>query len=246
MKLSLASALLLCCAFVCAGQDVTNLANEPTSVITQVHPFQGSVDCFFNHYAFVNSDGTVDEVFNRGINVAAGGGQVVSNQPAVYWQFESNYLMASGVRVSEAHLDMTPPSQPSLSARPLHFEQNHSTGAITGIIRAGNLNFVDGNGAVKLQIANGYAIFDNGTIIRSTANNANFIQQYNHANTSSYTLLKLDANDVVQLGQGILPVAAASMTMGTLKLKDGSAALTVTIGDASSCGTGYRCLRVPN
>lgn len=246
MKSLFACLLTLCFAVACFGQDFTNLANEPTSVITQVHPFQGSVDCFFNHYAFVNSDSTIDEVFNQGINVAPGGGQVVSTQAAAYWQFESNYLMASGVRVSEAHLDMTPPNQPSLSVRPLHFEQNHSTGNITGIIRAGNLNFVDGSGTVKLQIANGYAIFDNGTIIRSTANDANFIQQYNHANTSSYTLLKLNSADVVELGQMVLPVAAAQATFGTLKIKDSGATLTVTIGDASSCGTGYRCLRVPN
>lgn len=245
MKLTLPACLLL---FTCTANAqlpvVTELPDEDITVIHQVKPFKAQVDFFFNHGRFPNtyvpSDPRPDRVINFGWNVNPGGGQVVPNESAVYWQMENHYRPgADGREWNEVHLNFL--TRGGANQRPISVMADENTGESTMVLQSGNMNFIDSYGTVNFQLYGGKLIFQNGVTIRSVDNNVSVLGQYNAAGNAVVPLIKVDNTDTVVLGNGSYPVK-----VGTLILKDGGASVTVTIGDANSCGTGFRCLRVPN
>lgn len=218
-------------SFNCFAQLPTQwtLPNEDTTEWGRMEPYGSSFSFHFNHGRFVNSDSSINYVMNMGWNVSPGGGEVVSGYGRPNMQFESNYLNVYGVRLQEIHFGFG-------DKRVMHSEWNVSTGFLTTIFRADNMNFTDGSNNVRMQLYNGALILDNGTTIRSVNNNAAFLSQYSTTG-SLINIARVDNTNAVLLGGGTVPVKMNSLVLN---------GATVSLGDANSGGAGYRCLRVAN
>lgn len=237
MKPRLLILIVLVCAFHVSAQTFPiqyNLPNEETTNWMRVSPYAGTVDFFFNHYGATNSDSSINQVFHMGLNVAPGGGSFNTDYPANYLQFEGGYVNGIGQRLSEVHFNLRTAS--GIAVRPFYSIQEQTTGFVTTILQADNLDFTNGSNQVMAQFYNGAWIFDHGTIIRSVSNNANFLQQYTTTG-GVLTIAKVDSANAVQLGGGTAPVKLNSLILN---------GATVSMGDANSGGSGYRCLRVVN
>lgn len=236
MKLLLALTILVCVSLSTSAQsfpnpsDWSSLPDQQTTEWARVTPYGAPISFHFNHYRYTNSDSTLNQVMNFGWNIAPGGGEVVSGYGRPNMQFESNYLNVYGVRLQEIHFGFG-------DKRVMQSEWNTSTGFLSTVFRADNMNFTDGSNNVRMQLYNGVLILDNSTVIRSVNNNVRVYQQYNAAGNATISPAFIDSTNSVVLGDNNAPIKLKSMILN---------GVTVTYGAANSAGTGLKCLAVAN
>lgn len=200
------------------------------------------------HTGVANFDGLPNYTMDFGWNCGA---KTNAAERRLCWQFESGFR-GNGGEWAEWHLQFFSALE-GVNRRPIAFAGDFLTGAQQMQIN-GSFSVADRTGTIGAFFVsdNGPVQITNGKHLLFGVNDTSRIKQKSVLGGTNYhTLIYLDSNDLVNLGEG-RPVRAngvlsgENVEVGTLKLKDSGILKTVTIGSADSCGIGHRCLRIAN
>lgn len=235
MKLLLTSIVILFCVTTHAQTTLSPPLNIPST-----QPTYGDFNIVYSPFD-VNGETHQDHVARFGWNCSAAGSPAILGKGQLCLEWESHYRPGGPTDAREwGEFHVAAANYIGTVTRPLSILHDKNTNGITTILRSGNLNVIDDSGVGNLQLYSKILMLLNGTKIRNTLNNVEFMEQYNAVGTGVIPIARVSNADRVVVGGATFPVE-----VGTLYLKDGTSK-QVTWADNDSCGVGYKCLRISN
>lgn len=190
-----------------------------------------SADPLAGDFTFMLDDNGVvsgdrDNIWILGYNLAGAQVRELASEPAWGWAIENNFNNGAGANLMEMHFQGA--HSDGTAFRNLSFTINRSTKSISGFIAADSWSFQDVTNANAYINITGISTsaaavgIASGTQITKTANNQQWLSQYNAALGAAIEIARVDASNRVSIAPGggasiiggALTVSGASITQG--------------------------------